>query len=100
MKDISHIPHWMLKYSISLIKLDFSQPRIHELKLKFVYPWHIKNQDQTLQMLMKFFSSHGVKIVKTLVEWDSGDIISYFRSLGFRKGTQIVLEANMSSSEV
>lgn len=43
--------------------------------------------------LMRFFSSRGVSIVKTLVEWDSGDVISYFRALGFKKGSQIVLEA-------
>ena len=42
--------------------------------------------------LLQYFSSRGVGIVKTLVEWDSGDVISYFRTLGFKKGSQIVLE--------
>ncbi|MHA2496750.1 MAG: GNAT family N-acetyltransferase [Candidatus Hodarchaeales archaeon] len=47
--------------------------------------------------LMRYFSSNGVTIVKTLVEWDSGDVISYFRGLGFKKGSQIVLKADLST---
>jgi ribosomal protein S18 acetylase RimI-like enzyme len=48
------------------------------------------------QELMKHFKSRGAKIVKTLVEWDSGDVISYFRGLGFKKGSQIVLEGDLT----
>lgn len=48
------------------------------------------------QELMRYFKSKGVRIVKTVVEWNSGDIISYFGTLGFKKGSQIVLEADLT----
>lgn len=50
--------------------------------------------------LLLYFKSEGVKQVKTLVEWDSGDVISYFGSLGFVKGSQIVLEANLADLKI
>ncbi|MFX0113326.1 MAG: GNAT family N-acetyltransferase [Candidatus Hodarchaeota archaeon] len=50
--------------------------------------------------LLMHFKSKGAKIVKTLVEWDSGDVISYFRSLGFKKGSQIVLEGDLTEINI
>ncbi len=34
----------------------------------------------------------GIRRVKTLVEWDSGDLVAYFQSLGFERAGAIVLE--------
>jgi GNAT superfamily N-acetyltransferase len=34
-----------------------------------------------------------VRRVKTLVEWDAGDMVSYFASLGFRRADGVLLEA-------
>ena len=34
----------------------------------------------------------GIRRVKTLVEWDSGDLVAYFQSQGFDRAGAIVLE--------
>ena len=34
----------------------------------------------------------GIRRAKTLVEWDSGDLVAYFQSLGFDRAGAIVLE--------
>jgi len=34
----------------------------------------------------------GIRRAKTLVEWDSGDLVAYFQSLGFDRSGAIVLE--------
>ena len=35
----------------------------------------------------------GVRRVKTLVRWDAGEMVSYFRTLGFARGDAVLLEA-------
>ncbi len=37
----------------------------------------------------------GIRRAKTLVEWDSGDLVAYFQSLGFDRGGAIVLERDV-----
>ncbi len=37
--------------------------------------------------------ARNVRRVKTLVEWDAGDMVSYFSRLGFRRADGILLEA-------
>lgn len=37
----------------------------------------------------------GIKRVKTLVEWDSGDLVAYFRALGFDRADSIVLDRSV-----
>jgi len=34
----------------------------------------------------------GARRVKTLVAWDAGEMISYFRALGFRRANSVLLE--------
>ncbi|UCH89995.1 MAG: GNAT family N-acetyltransferase [Thermoplasmata archaeon] len=41
--------------------------------------------------LMENFKRQGVKTVKTFVEWDSGDLITYFKSVGFGRDSMISL---------
>jgi len=39
--------------------------------------------------------ARGIRRVKTLVEWDAGDLVAYFRSLGFDRSGSIVLERSV-----
>ena len=42
--------------------------------------------------LIKYFKKQGIKEVYTSVKWDSGDLISFFKSIGFDKSSFINLE--------
>jgi predicted N-acetyltransferase YhbS len=44
------------------------------------------------EQFLKELRRSGIRRVKTLVEWDSGDLVAYFQSLGFNRGGAIVLE--------
>ena len=43
------------------------------------------------EKLLSNFKKRGIKTVKTFVEWDSGDLITYFKSVGFGRDTMIGL---------
>ncbi len=45
--------------------------------------------------VLKSLKEKGVHRVRTLVEWDSGDLITYFRSLGFVRSDLLVLERGL-----
>ncbi len=45
--------------------------------------------------VLKALKDKGVHRVRTLVEWDSGDLITYFRSLGFVRSDLLVLERGL-----
>lgn len=47
------------------------------------------------ERLLRVFRSRGVRRARTLVEWDAGDVIAYFRSLGFSRGNGISLESDL-----
>ena len=48
---------------------------------------------QTLgEALIHFFKNEGIKEVYTTVEWDSGDLIAFFKSIGFDKSSFINLK--------
>ena len=44
------------------------------------------------QAFLKEMRARGIRRVKTLVEWYSGDLVAYFQSLGFDRAGAIVLE--------
>jgi len=44
------------------------------------------------ESLIKSFKEKGIKELYTSVKWDSGDLISFFKSLGFDKSSFINLE--------
>jgi len=44
---------------------------------------------------LKELKGKGIRRVKTLVEWDSGDLVAYFQSLGFHRAGAIVLERSV-----
>jgi len=44
------------------------------------------------EALIKYFRNEGIKEVYTTVEWDSGDLIAFFKSIGFDKSSFINLE--------
>ncbi len=45
--------------------------------------------------LMRYFETRGITTVRTTVEWDSGDLIAYFRTLGFERSGFIGLEKRL-----
>jgi ribosomal protein S18 acetylase RimI-like enzyme len=45
--------------------------------------------------LIKIFKNEGIKEVYTTVEWDSGDLIAFFKSIGFDKSSFINLERGL-----
>ncbi|KYK34014.1 MAG: hypothetical protein AYK22_00845 [Thermoplasmatales archaeon SG8-52-3] len=44
------------------------------------------------EALIKYFTDEGIKEVYTSVKWDSGDLIAFFKSIGFDKSNFINLE--------
>jgi N-acetylglutamate synthase-like GNAT family acetyltransferase len=42
--------------------------------------------------LIKYFREQGIKEIYTTVKWDSGDLIEFFKSIGFEKSDFINLE--------
>jgi len=47
------------------------------------------------EALMRYFETRGVTTVRTTVEWDAGDLIAYFRTLGFQRSGFIGLEKHL-----
>jgi predicted N-acetyltransferase YhbS len=47
------------------------------------------------EAILDHFRGKGITKIRTLVEWDAGDVIAYFRSLGFSRGSLIALERDM-----
>ena len=47
------------------------------------------------EALMRYFDTRGVTTVRTTVEWDAGDLIAYFRTLGFERSGFIGLEKHL-----
>ncbi len=44
------------------------------------------------ESLIKYFVNEGIKEVYTTVKWDSGDLITFFKSIGFEKSNFINLK--------
>ncbi len=44
------------------------------------------------QSLIRYFKDQGIKEIYTSVKWDSGDLIAFFKSIGFDKSSFINLE--------
>ena len=44
------------------------------------------------ETLISYFRQKGIKETYTTVQWDSGDLISFFKSIGFEKSSFINLE--------
>jgi len=44
------------------------------------------------EALIKYFKDEGIKEVYTSVKWDTGDLIAFFKSIGFDKSSFINLE--------
>src|SRR3972149_756278 len=42
--------------------------------------------------LLARFRARGIRTVRTLVEWHAGDVIAYFKDLGFDRSRQVALE--------
>ncbi len=48
------------------------------------------------EALLTYFKKKGVDHVRTLVEWHAGDMIAYFKSIGFDRSNLIPLERRLS----
>ena len=44
------------------------------------------------EALIRYFKDEGIKELYTTVKWDSGDLIAFFKSIGFEKSSFINLE--------
>jgi ribosomal protein S18 acetylase RimI-like enzyme len=51
------------------------------------------------EALIRLFTDQGIKEVYTTVKWDSGDLISFFKSIGFDKSGFINLEYRSEQSK-
>ncbi|MGD8534714.1 MAG: GNAT family N-acetyltransferase [Candidatus Aminicenantes bacterium] len=49
------------------------------------------------EALLEHFERRGIKRVRTMAEWYTGDLISYFKSLGFNMLNMIPLEKELNS---
>ncbi len=47
------------------------------------------------EALIAYFRERGIAKVRTTVEWDAGDLITYFRTLGFERSGFIGLERGL-----
>lgn len=47
------------------------------------------------EALLEYFKRRGIKKVRTMTEWYAGDLISYFKSLGFNMLNMIPLEKEL-----
>lgn len=47
------------------------------------------------EALLRYFETRGITTVRTTVEWDAGDLIAYFRTLGFERSGFIGLEKHL-----
>jgi L-amino acid N-acyltransferase YncA len=47
------------------------------------------------EALIKIFKKEGIKEIYTSVKWDSGDLIAFFKSIGFDKSSFINLERGL-----
>ncbi len=47
------------------------------------------------EALLEHFARRGIKRVRTMAEWYTGDLISYFKSLGFNMLNMIPLEKEL-----
>ena len=47
------------------------------------------------EALKNYFNNEGIKEVYTTVKWDSGDLIAFFKSIGFDKSSFINLERGL-----
>jgi ribosomal protein S18 acetylase RimI-like enzyme len=45
--------------------------------------------------LLRRFRARGVRTVRTLVEWHAGDVIAYFKDLGFDRSRHVALEKTL-----
>ena len=51
------------------------------------------------EALLEHFERRGIKRVRTMAEWYTGDLISFFKSLGFNMLNMIPLEKEMNKKE-
>lgn len=48
-----------------------------------------------LAEMLDYFRDKGIEIVRTMVEWSDGDVLSFFTTMGFDRGPFIELEKRL-----
>lgn len=52
-----------------------------------------------IEALEDFFRMNGVEGVKTMINWNDGGLVSFFRALGFERSEFIVLEMDLKEDD-
>jgi len=52
-----------------------------------------------IEKLHVYFRNHNVKRVMTMVNWNDGGLVSFFRTLGFERSEFIILDKEVSHGE-
>ncbi|MDX1814447.1 MAG: GNAT family N-acetyltransferase [Thermodesulfobacteriota bacterium] len=52
-----------------------------------------------IEKLHVYFRNHNVKQVMTMVNWNDGGLVSFFRTLGFERSEFIILDKEVSQGE-
>ena len=50
------------------------------------------------QAIMEEFKKNGVEHIYTLVKWEDWDLMSFFKSVGFTRGSMINLEYKINKN--
>lgn len=79
---------------------EFGTPLSGWLEVVGVDPdYHHKGLGRRLvEALCQRFASAGVESLQTIVDWNDGDLVSYFISLGFKRGEFIHLKKELGAT--
>jgi ribosomal protein S18 acetylase RimI-like enzyme len=77
---------------------DFGIPLSGWIEIVGVAPhWQEKGIGKKLtQVFLEYCKDNGVESVQTMVNWNDGDLIDYFRALGFKRGEYLNLQKKLN----
>lgn len=80
---------------------EFAIPKSGWIEIVGVDPeYHKKGVARALiEKLHVFFRNHNVERVMTMVNWNDGGLVSFFRTLGFERSEFIILDKEVSHGE-
>ena len=77
---------------------DFGVPLSGWLEILGVDPyWQGKGIGKKLtQAFLEYCKGNGIESVQTMVNWNEGDLIDYFRALGFKRSEYLNLQKKLT----